>query len=311
MRNAVQFVAGFGICCCLIQPTPILAQVPGFPPGDRASPPPAGQAGQASEKITFEVASIKQNKSNDARQGARILPGGRIEVTNLPLRMLIRMAYGSENIQTAGQIVGGPGWIGTDRFDIVAKAEGDPGLDAQGRPTRLITMLKALLEERFKVKAHTEMREAQTYALVLANKDGKLGPEMHESKADCYSPASPPPQGQAPDPQRLCGIRGTPSVTALGTSMMQMAQLFSQYPVVGRPVTDRTGLSGRYDWHLEFVPAFLPGPNPDSPPVANPAADSGPTLFTAIQEQLGLKLQSEKAQVEYLIIDQVERPTED
>jgi uncharacterized protein (TIGR03435 family) len=90
-----------------------------------------------------------------------------------------------------------------------------------------------------------------------------------------------------------------------------MAQNFANYPVVGRPVKDRTGLSGRYDWHIEFTPAFLDGPNPDSPPIANPAADSGPNLFTAIQEQLGVKLQSEKAQVEYLVIDQAERPTED
>jgi len=311
MKNAIQVAIGLGVCACLVPGPAMTAQ--GFPPGDRATPRPPAQAGQAAtDKITFEVASIKQNKSSDRGQGARILPGGRIDVTNMPLRQLIRMAYGSENIQTAGQLVGGPNWIGVDRFDIVAKAEGDPGLDEQGRPTRLIAMLKALLDERFKVRVHTEMRESQTYALVMANKDGKLGPEIHESNANCYGPTTPPPpSGQPPDPARMCGIRGTPSVTALGVTMAQMAQLYAQYPVVGRPVMDRTGLTGRYDWHLEFVPAFLNGPNPDSPPVANPAADSGPNLFTAIQEQLGLKLQAEKAQVEYLVIDQAERPTED
>ena len=212
MRNAVPFAVGLGICACLIHPSRTSAQVPGFPPGDRTTPPPAGQKGEASEKITFEVASVKQNKSNDSRQGVRLLPGGRIDVTNLPLRQLVRIAYGSETIQTAGQIVGGPNWTATDRFDIVAKAEGDPGLDAP------------------------------TYVLVLANKDGKLGPEIHESKADCYSPANPPPPGQPPDPAQFCGIRGTPSVTALGATMVQMVQLFAQYPVVGRPVIDRTGL---------------------------------------------------------------------
>jgi len=90
-----------------------------------------------------------------------------------------------------------------------------------------------------------------------------------------------------------------------------MAANYANYPVVGRPVTDRTGLTGLYDWHIEFVPAFLNGPNPDSPPIANPAADSGPNLFTAIQEQLGLKLQGEKTQVEYVVIDHVEQPTPD
>jgi bla regulator protein BlaR1 len=265
------------------------------------------------EKITFEVASVKPNKSNTANQGARMLPGGRIDITNMPLRTMIRMVYGSEAIQTPGQIVGGPSWIGSDRFDIVAKAEGDAGaVDALGRPARLLAMVKALLEERFKVKVHTEMRETQTYALVLSNKDGKPGPKLHESKANCYSPASPPAQGQPLDPARLCGIRGgNGDVTALGATLAQMAQNFANYPVVGRPVKDRTGLPGLYDWHLEFVPAFLNGPNPDSPPIANPAADSGPNLFTAIQEQLGLKLQGEKAQVEYLVIDHAEQPTED
>ena len=310
MRSAIRVAVSYSVCACLMSAPPIWAQAAGFPPGDRAMPPPTGPG--STEKITFEVASIKPNKSNEARQGARILPGGRIDVTNLPLGVLIRMAYGSEAIQTPGQVVGGPSWLNSDHFDIVAKAEGDPGLDEQGRPTRLIAMLKALLEERFKVKVHAEVREAQTYALVLANKDGKLGPELHESKADCYSAARPPPVGAPPDPARLCGIRGgNGSVTATGVTMAQAAQNFANFPVVGRPVRDRTGLTARYDYHLEFVPAFLNGPNPDSPPVANPAADSGPNLFTALPEQLGLKLQNEKAQVEFLVIDNAERPAED
>ena len=267
----------------------------------------------ASEKITFEVASIKQNKSSDPRQGARLLPGGRIEVTNLPLRTLVRIAYGSQTIQTADQIVGGPSWAGTDRFDIVAKAEGDPGFEAaSGQPLRLIAMLKSLLEERFQVKVHSEMREVPTFALVLSSKDGKFGPTLKESKADCYSPASPPPQGTPPDPARLCGIRGAVgNITVTGLSMRQAAQTLAGYPSVGRPVVDRTGLTARYDWRLEWTPTFINGPTADSPPVANPAGDSGPNLFTAIQEQVGLKLQAEKGQVEFLVIDHAERPTED
>jgi uncharacterized protein (TIGR03435 family) len=262
------------------------------------------------DKVAFEVASVKPNQLKGAQQSFQCCAGGRVAITSFPLRQLIMIAYGSDAIQTPGQIVGGPGWIGTDRFDIVAKADGDLVPDAQGRPTRLIAMLRSLLEQRFQVKVHTEMRETQTYALMLANKDGKVGPALHESKADCYSPANPPPK--TPDPARLCGIRGgNGNVTALGVTMAQTARGFANYPIVSRPVTDRTGLAGLYDWHIEVTPAFLNGPNPDSPPIANPAADSGPNLFTGLQEQLGLKLQGEKTPVEYIVIDHVEQPTPD
>jgi uncharacterized protein (TIGR03435 family) len=261
---------------------------------------------------SFELASVKPNKLNGGPQNIVCCAGGRLTVTGIPLRHLIGIAYVSDAIQTTGQIVGGPGWVDSDRFDIVAKAEGDLAPDEQGRRTRLSAMLRALLEERFHVRVHTEMRDAQTYILMLANKDGKLGPALHQSKADCYTPASPPPPGEPPDPARLCGIRGgNGNVTALGVTMAQAAQSFANYPIVSRPVTDRTGLDGRYDWHIEITPAFLDGPNADSPPVANPAADSGPNLFTGLQEQLGLKLQGQKAQVEYIVIDHAEQLTPD
>jgi uncharacterized protein (TIGR03435 family) len=173
-------------------------------------------------------------------------------------------------------------------------------------------MLRQLLEERFQVKVHTEMREVQMYALVLASKDGKFGPTLKESHADCYNPASPPPQGTPPDPARQCGVRGgVGDITVTGVTMGQATQTLAGYPSVGRPVVDRTGLSGRYDWRLQWTPMFLNGATADAPPVANPNADSGPNLFTALTEQVGLKLQSEKGQVEFIVIDRAERPTED
>jgi len=150
------------------------------------------------------------------------------------------------------------------------------------------------------------------YALMLANKDGKLGPRLLESHADCYSAASPPPPNAPPDPARLCGIRGgNGDVTYLSVTTQNMARNLANFPVVGRPVIDRTGLTARYDLHLQFVPAFVDSPNRDGSQVANPAADSGPNLFTALVEEAGLKLQAERAPVEYLVIDQVERPTPD
>jgi hypothetical protein len=103
-------------------------------------------------KITFEVASVKPNKSNGGPQNIQLSPSGLLTVTGFPLRQLIQIAFGSEAIQTPGQLVGGAGWLASDRFDINAKAEGTLGADAQGRPTRIIAMLRSLLEDRFQVQ---------------------------------------------------------------------------------------------------------------------------------------------------------------
>jgi uncharacterized protein (TIGR03435 family) len=219
---------------------------------------------------TFEVASIKRNPGVDARQGSRVLPGGRIELTNMPLRTLIRIAYGS----TGAQIVGGPGWVASDGYDVVAKVTGDPAV-----------ALKALLEERFHLQVHTEKREAQAYALVLANKDGKLGPELTPSHADC-----------TPGPSSPCGIRGgNGDVTYTGLAIPQIATSLAGFPAVRSPVADRTGLTGRYDLHLIY------GSEP---------SDTAPNLFTAIVEQAGLKLQPEKSLVDFIVVDRAERPEE-
>ncbi len=264
----------------------------------------------AQEKVSFEVASIKLNKGSDARQGARLLPGGRIEITNLPLNVMVRIAFGANTIQTTDQVGGGPAWAATDRWDVVAKAEGDPGF-ADGQPLRLIAMLKTLLEDRFKLKVHLEKRDVPTYALVVASKE-KAEQALRPSHADCYSAASPPPQGTPPDPARLCGIRGpVGDYTMTSLSMLQLAQNFSGTAPIGRPVFDKTGLTGRYDWRLQWVPMFIPSPANDGTNIANPAADTGPNIFTALTEQVGLKLQSERGQVDYIVIDQAERPTDE
>jgi bla regulator protein blaR1 len=260
------------------------------------------QAAAGSEKIAFEAASIKPAPPDETRRGARRQPGGRIEIYNMTLRMLIRVAYESETLQTAEQFVGGPSWADTDRFNIVAKAEGE--FDASRNPAR---MLRSLLEDRFKLRLHTEMRGADIYALVLARKDGKFGPEFHESAADCYT--TPPPAGTPIDPARQCGIRtGVGNWTGRGVTMSELAAAAGRTPSISRVIKDQTGLTGKYDLHLEFVPPVIPGPN--ATPVPNPAADSGPSVFTAFQEQLGLKLQAEKTPIEFLVVDSAERPTD-
>jgi uncharacterized protein (TIGR03435 family) len=168
----------------------------------------AAQAPTAdSGKITFEVASVKLNKSNGGPQNIQLLPSGLLTVTGLPLRQLIQIAYGSEAIQTPGQLVGGPSWLASDRFDITAKADGPLTADAQGRPTRIISMLRSLLEDRFQVKVHTESREVQIYALMLANKEARFGTLFKPSTANCYSRESPPPPpGTPPDPARMLAV---------------------------------------------------------------------------------------------------------
>ena len=260
--------------------------------------------------VTFEAASVKPNTAPGGPQNFQCCAGGRVTITNLPLRQLIATAYASDAIQTPGQMVGGPGWL-SDRFDIVAKAEGDLVPDAQGRPTRLVAMLRTLLEDRFQVKVHTEMRETQTYALVLVNKDGKFGPRLKVS--DCKGPdlAPPPdPTGQSHPCGRFWGNL-TGNQNARGIQIGMLARSLAGYWVISRPVFDHTGLTGLFDFNMEFTPAFLQNSNPDGAPIPNPAAETGATIFTALQEQLGLRLQSEKAPVEYLVIDHVEKPTPD
>jgi uncharacterized protein (TIGR03435 family) len=271
-----------------------------------------GQTAQPDEKApAFEVATVKLHR--DAPRNFWIDPGGRFTITGFTLRDLIRVAYGSDEskLQTAAQFIGGPSWVAVDRFDIVAKAEGDVYPNQAGGIARLLGMLNRLITERFHLVVHTEMREMPIYLIVLASKDGKLGPQLHPSTIDCPEPK--PDQAPAPpDPVRWCGFRGvgSGSVFAQGVTLAQMATTFSGYGEVRRPVFDRTGLTGKFDLHIESTPA-LPESNADSSLVPTPQADSGPSVFTALQEQLGLKLESTKGPVDVLVIDHVEKPTED
>ena len=259
----------------------------------------------------FEVASIKQNRDGNATQNLEVQPGGRIAITAYPLFQLIRIAYNSNTLQTEGQIVGGPGWLKSDRFDVVAKATGslEDGTEP-GRPTRLLAMIRSLLGDRFRLRAHTELRETSVYLLMLANKDGKAGPQLRPSaQQDCSGSLTE----LAQDSTRWCGWRGgrTGHYTIQGLRMADIATGFAGTWTLGRPVVDRTGLPGRWDAQIDFVPTFLPGPNAESVPVPNPAADSGPDMVSAMRDQLGLKLEAGKAKVEYLVIDRVERPAPD
>jgi bla regulator protein blaR1 len=259
---------------------------------------------------TFEVASVKPNKSGDGRVMLGLQPGGRFTATNVTLRLLIRNAYRVQDFQ----IVGGPGWISSDHFDIVAKAEGDPPQD------QIQLMVRALLADRFKLAVHNDKRELPIYALVLARPDGRPGPKLRPASTDCEAlrargrGAAPPP-GPPPGPPggpMSCGMRMAPgNFVAGGMPLTQLATTLSQ--IVGRVVQDQTGLSGQFDFELSFTPEQMPqGPPPgaNAPPLP-PIDPNGPSLFTALQEQLGLKLESTKGSVDVLVIDRVEPPTVD
>ena len=243
-------------------------------------------------KPQFEVATVRPNTSGESGASIGARPGGRLNGTNQTARNLIRNAF---NLQPF-QMIGGPDWMDSDRFDLVAKAA-DADLDAKGMLTNqgFMLRLQSLLEDRFKMVTHWETRELPVYALVVAV-EGKLGPALKVHTGDCdrARAANTPPTAK-------CGTRMnvTPTgaqVSGVGIPMLTFARNLAG--TTGRNVVDKTGLSSGYDFELTFIPDQT-------------ADTTGPSLFTAIQEQLGLKLESQRAPVDVLVIDRLERPTPD
>lgn len=297
----------------------------------RAQSPPA-------PAVSFEVASVKPSDPN-ANSIVGSMPSMRpqgqsgLAVSNMPLRLLIRMTYGVQDFQ----IIGGPAWQMSSKFDITAKAAEGTTKGTQD----LLPMMKTLLADRFKLKTHTETREMPVYALVVARSDGRLGPSIKPSTSDC-SNAAAEAQKRADailkgGPSALAAIMPKPGETwkcammpaidpanpaagfglrADGQPLSMLTQLLSQ--VTGRSVIDKTGLTGLYDWELRFDPqvlmAMLPQLGINIPgagaTAAAPLSDS-PSLLTALQEQLGLKLDSQRGPVEVLVIDSAELPQPD
>ena len=219
---------------------------------------------------TFEVASIKANKSGELRTTMAFQPGSRFIATNVSLGTLIRNAYQRSNFE----IFGGPKWIESDRFDILAKAEGDPS------PREMRLMLRALLAERYNVRVHNETRNLPLYELVVARRDRRNGPQLHRTNADCAH-APPPPPPPYSDGQPKCGFVG---------------------PTPG----------GYFDFELPMTTEIGPPPPPPGlPDAVDRQSLSVVSIFTAIQEQLGLKLESARGPAEVLVIDSAGLPTPD
>jgi uncharacterized protein (TIGR03435 family) len=227
--------------------------------------------GAAQAPAAFEVASIHRNVSG--RDATHIdMTRGRLTVTNASLQTLIRNAYNIQNYQFAGE----PGWLETDRYDIAATT----GIDVENSEEQYRALVRNLLSERFRLKVHWETRQTNVYALIVAKGGSTLKEETDPSKVPGLNTNISAHEGR---------------MTATNAPMAYLASVLGNK--LGRTVLDKTGLPGKYDWTLVWDP--------------DPTADSAvPSIFTAVQEQLGLKLDPQKGPTEFLVIDRVEQPSE-
>lgn len=252
---------------------------------------------------TFEVASVKPS-APDA-QGMLISGPTPSQFTtrNAPLISIVMYAY----LRPDYQIADAPDWIRSERFDIIAKYPNGHS------PTQVPAMVRALLEDRFRLKTHIETREAPIYTLATARPDKRLGPELHRTEVDCVAyrkERALSGESRAIRPGDTCaaGFYGEGRNRALWASGRTMAQFASMLASSARrDVVDRTGLTGEFDVRLRWRPdaGMTQSQNPGN------ADDSAVSLFTALQEQLGLRLESARGPVEFLVIDSVERLTPD
>ena len=244
-------------------------------------------AAQQSAVARFEVTSVKRNVTNALGSGANVSPSGLLTIVNMPIRALLRNVL---ELQDA-QLIGGPDWMATERYDITAKA-------ADNSPrSEVPRMIETLLRDRFSLKYHRETRALPVYALVRGPR-GPLGPNLRTTVVDCAARAGETRAGRGGS-ARECGFDRSPvSLRATGMDLASVAAMLSQ--IAGRIVVDKTELQGQYDFELKWA---------DSSTVsADPLAD-GSSIFTAVQEQLGLRLQADESPIPVLVIDSVERPT--
>jgi bla regulator protein BlaR1 len=250
----------------------------------------------------YEVASIKPNRSGDNMVRMMTKPDG-FSASGGTVQMLVQDAYGVQDFQIAGA----PSWFNSERYDIEAKMDGSVAeelrkLGDDQRRLERDRMLQALLADRFQLKLHRDTKELPEYALVVA----KNGSKLHEAKpGDTYANGFKGPDGGGGAGMMFMGGDGGP-VTGQAIPIANLVHLLARQ--LGRTVVDKTGLTGNYDFTLKWAPDESQGPpGMDNGP---PPDSSGPSLFTAIQEQLGLRLEAQKGPVEILVIDHVERPSD-
>ena len=258
--------------------------------GAQTTPPPS-----------FAVATVKAMDEKNPHPPSVQISGDQFEATGMTLKELIKIAY-DLNYGADRQITGGAAWIGSTRFDIEAKEDASLSVELQKlseeqRGDRLRLMLRGLLAERFKLQLHRESAQLPVYELVMAKSGSKLMPSIaqYPSSTDDHSAK----------PRSSIRFAGKGRLEANDADALMLVTVLSMQPEIGgRLVVDKTGLKGKYDFTLKWTPDIGTG-------AEQPAADSGPSLFTALQEELGLRLQSTKAPVDVLAIDHVDLPSAD
>ena len=315
MRFAVIGIGSvFGlVLCALVGSTQAGAQSPqtgvGQSPatGDAQLPPMSNVPTSAS----FEVASIKPNHSGDMRFFVEWQPG-RFNANGMTVKFLITMAYDVKDFQVSG----GPGWVNSERYDIQAKepdsiAQIMEKLSREQQRQLAESMLQSLLADRFQLKLTHGTKDLPAYALVVA----KNGPKLQ--KSEIVEPPAGAPSGPNDHPRGPMMRMGRGELTGQGVELSFLASVLAQQ--LGRQVVDQSGVKGNYDFVLKWTPEqgegmMMKGSGPGGgpPPEGAPAPPdpSGPSIFTALQEQLGLKLEPTKAPADVLAIDHVERPSE-
>ena len=247
-----------------------------------------GSVGLAAQKPTFEVVSLKRNVLHETPARAAYIVGGRLQMTNVTLNDLMLPAYWAGTQLAPSQIVGGPDWVSTESYDVTATvgAEFAGKRAGQMQPTGR-SMLQSLLEDRFKLAVHWEKRDVPGYALVMSRSDGTLGPLLQRPAPGCQRPSD------------ACSLHVAPGWLSMGSLPLAALVNYLSRNVVRTVIDDRTGLSGRFALTLEW---FSPGLG---------CQGNRPLIFTALEEQLGLRLEPTKEPVDVVVIDHVEKPTFD
>jgi len=261
---------------------------------------------QAPASPAFAVASVKRNPDTAGSSGGVQIRPEQLEAIRFPVQGLIISAYGV----SGERILGMPGWARTERYDVRARTSKPSSKED------VLAMLRTLLADRFSIKIHRDTREMDVYALVVA-KPGSLGPKLHRVVVDCETntlvtgsaPLLFPPDARPPCGNMISNARfrpeGGPALVRNQFAALTMERMASSLPGVGRPVIDRTGLTGMFDVELEYLSEGGAPATTDREPL------SGPTLREALRQQLGLDLRPDRGSIEFLVIDSITRPTPD
>lgn len=311
--RAAGIVAMAAACVAIFAPAAVRAQAQFSPqsPAQSATPATAQTvATPSTPRPSFEAASIKVDKSGSETMMIPIdLPGGHTSARNANLRFLISVAYKLPSFpgQTRVTLLGGPSWMDSEHFDIEAEVEGNPSVEEK----RL--MLQSLLADRFGLRIHHETRQLPAFALVQ-DKGAKLGPQLqpHNLDAKCLGPSdtysAPPVPGSTAPIQVPCdnitfrqGPFASWTLAGVNVDLDYLALVLSYWQGIDRAMVNRTGLTGKYDLQLQYTPQ-IPGADTTD-------ASAPPIIFTAVQQQLGLKLEATRAPVDVIVIDHVEEPS--